>query len=323
MGPTELPVFEGHHHTIFDLLAARDLIGSASLKTAFDEHQATGKPFATRLIELSLIGKPALLRAVAEHLGCDYAEKLLVSVPAETVRVIEAGLARTYGVMPVAIDALALTLLVTDPFNPHLLGELTFALAREVQLAVADPESVRLLIRQYYGDESPSPVALPMQLPEAVVEPAESQELSEADIEKMAGKTPIIRFVNLVLAQAIRDGAADIHFEPFAREFKIRYRIDGALCEMTPPARTLALPIVSRLKVLANLNIAERRLPQDGRINLNFSGRAVDLHISTLPTQFGESVVLRVLDQSSGQLELGEIGLPDAIRSGVSLAHLD
>jgi type IV pilus assembly protein PilB len=141
--------------------------------------------------------------------------------------------------------------------------------------------------------------------------------LTEADIEQLAGQTPIIRFVNLVLAQAIRDKASDIHFEPFEHDFKIRYRIDGALYEMTPPPKHLALPILSRLKVLASLNIAERRLPQDGRIRLNLGGRAVDLRVSTLPTQFGESVVLRVLDQSAMQLELGQLGLPPAIRSGV------
>ena len=143
------------------------------------------------------------------------------------------------------------------------------------------------------------------------------RELTETDIEQLAGQTPIIRFVNLVLGQAIRDQASDIHFEPFEHEFKIRYRIDGALYEMAPPPKALALPIISRLKVLANLNIAERRLPQDGRIKLTIAGRAVDLRVSTLPTQFGESVVLRVLDQSAVQLELGQLGLPAAIQAGV------
>jgi len=146
--------------------------------------------------------------------------------------------------------------------------------------------------------------------------PAEAS-LTETDIEQLAGLPPIIRFVNVVLAQAIRDHASDIHFEPFEQVFKIRYRIDGALHDMAPPPKSLALPIISRLKVLANLNIAERRLPQDGRIRLTLAGRAVDLRVSTLPTQFGESVVLRVLDQSALHLEFGQLGMPDAIRRGV------
>ena len=141
--------------------------------------------------------------------------------------------------------------------------------------------------------------------------------LTETDIEQLAGLSPIVRFVNVVLAQAIRDRASDIHFEPFEREFRIRYRLDGALQDMPPPPRRLARPIISRLKVLANLNIAERRLPQDGRIRLTLAGGAVDLRVSTLPTQFGESVVLRVLDQSSVQLVLRQLGLPESIQGKV------
>ncbi len=141
--------------------------------------------------------------------------------------------------------------------------------------------------------------------------------LTDNDIEQLAGLTPIIRFVNVVLAQAIRDRASDIHFEPFEREFRIRYRIDGTLQDMPSPPRSLARPIISRLKVVGGLNIAERRLPQDGRIRLTLAGRAVDLRVSTLPTQFGESVVLRVLDQSAVRLELGQLGLPETVRCGV------
>src|SRR5436189_113059 len=116
-----------------------------------------------------------------------------------------------------------------------------------------------------------------------------------ADLENLANETPIIKFVNLVLYQAVQDRASDIHFEPFEDEFKIRYRVDGALYEMTPPPKHLALPVTSRIKVMANLDIAERRLPQDGRIAITLGGRQIDVRVSTLPTQFGETGVLRVL----------------------------
>src|SRR5205085_9871932 len=116
-----------------------------------------------------------------------------------------------------------------------------------------------------------------------------------SDLESLANETPIIKFVNLVLFQAVQDRASDIHFEPFETEFRIRYRVDGALYEMSPPPKHLALPVTSRIKVMANLNISERRMPQDGRINFNMGGRQVDLRVSCLPTQFGESIVLRVL----------------------------
>jgi type IV pilus assembly protein PilB len=119
-----------------------------------------------------------------------------------------------------------------------------------------------------------------------------------------------VKFVNLVLFQAIQDRASDIHFEPFETEFRIRYRVDGALYEMSPPPKHLALPVISRLKVMSNLNISERRLPQDGRITYQVAGRQVDLRVSTLPTQFGESVVLRVLDRASVNLDLDTLGFP-------------
>jgi type IV pilus assembly protein PilB len=132
-------------------------------------------------------------------------------------------------------------------------------------------------------------------------------------LEAEANATPIIRYVDLILYQAVQDRASDIHFEPFETEFKIRYRVDGALYEMSPPPRHLAMPVISRIKVMSNLNIAERRLPQDGRIQKNIGGKMIDLRVSTLPTQFGESVVLRVLDRSSVNLNLEMLGMPTAI----------
>jgi type IV pilus assembly protein PilB len=309
-------MFEGHDQTVFDLLAERRLVETASLQGAFEEHTSSGKPFATVLVDLGLLDKPALLRAIAEHLGCDYAADLPATLPGDALALVEAGMARTYGIAPIAADGFSVSVLAVDPFNPSLVNDLTFALERDVRVSVADPEKVQLLISQHYGEEHISLDDALDELQSSVGE-ANDSALSEADIEQMAGQTPIIRFVNLVLAQAIRDKASDIHFEPFELEFKIRYRIDGALYEMSPPPKNLALPIISRLKVLANLNIAERRLPQDGRIKLTLGGRAVDLRVSTLPTQFGESVVLRVLDQSSVQLELTQIGLPAAIQAAV------
>ncbi len=309
-------MFEGHDQAVFDLLAERRLVASDSLQAAFEAHRASGKSLARTLLELDLIGKPALLHAVAEHLGCDCAPDLPTTLPGEALAVVEAGLARTYGVAPLAADGFSVSLAAIDPFSPNLVNDLTFALERDVRVSVADPERVSRLIRQHYGEEN---LSLDRALDELQVHADDTgaDALTDADIEQLAGQTPIVRFVNLVLTQAIRDQASDIHFEPFEHDFKIRYRIDGALHEMAPPPKSLARPILSRLKVLANLNIAERRLPQDGRIKLNLGGRAVDLRVSTLPTQFGESVVLRVLDQSSVRLELRQIGLPEAIRSGV------
>jgi len=310
-------MFEGHDQAVFDLLTEHRVLETAQLQSAFDEHKATGKPFADLLLDQGLLDKPALLRTVASHFDCEYAPEVPANLPAEALALVEGGLARTYGVAPLKVDDTSVSLLVVDPFNSHVVSDLTFALDREIRLVVADPERVQALIKSHYGDEEASLDELLEQLDSADSVPATEEGLTETDIEKMAGQTPIIRLVNLVLGQAIRDKASDIHFEPFEHDFKIRYRIDGALYEMSPPPKNLALPITSRLKVLANLNIAERRLPQDGRIKLTVAGRAVDLRVSTLPTQFGESVVLRVLDQTTVQLDLGQLGMSDDAYEGL------
>jgi type IV pilus assembly protein PilB len=310
-------MFEGHDQAIHDLLAEHRLVEPSALQEAFDEHQTGGRPFAAVVLDLGLLDRPALFRAIAGHIGCDYVAEPPATLPGEALALVGAGLARTYGVVPVVADGFSVSLLAVDPFNPHLVNDLTFVLERDVRIAVADPECVARLIRRHYGEDEVSVDDALSELQSVADDTTDETALSEADIEQLAGQTPIIRFVNLVLAQAIRAEASDIHFEPFEHGFKIRSRIDGALYEVAPPPRNLALPIVSRLKVLANLNIAERRLPQDGRIKLTLGGRAVDLRVSTLPTQFGESVVLRVLDQSSDRLDLGQIGLPAPIHAGV------
>ena len=185
------------------------------------------------------------------------------------------------------------SLIVSDPFNSAIIDDLTFALNTGVELIVCDPDHVSALIEKYYGANDGS-------LSELYDSSGDFNQFdgldeeNEADLVDAANDTPIVRFVNLVLQQAIRAQASDIHFEPFEDEFRIRYRVDGALYEMSLHPKSLALPVISRVKVISELNIAEHRIPQDGRIKMTIEGRAVDLRVSTLPTQFGESVVLRV-----------------------------
>ncbi len=310
-------MFESHSQAILEICRDKNLIDAASLRDLNEEHKATGKPAASLLVELGLVEKGALLAAVAENLGLRYLANPPTALTTEGAAAIQGSLARMYGVAPLSTSGQGIELLATDPFNSQIIDDLTFALGKDINLVVCDPEKVEALIKLHYGEDESSIDDL---LQELSAEQAESgeQDLSETDIEAMAGQTPIIRFVNLVLGQAIRDKASDIHFEPFEHEFKIRYRIDGALYEMAPPPKHLALPITSRIKVLANLNIAERRIPQDGRIKLTIAGRSVDLRVSTLPTQFGESVVLRVLDQSAVQLDISQLGMPEDVNEGIN-----
>jgi type IV pilus assembly protein PilB len=207
-----------------------------------------------------------------------------------------------------------LSVALADPLDVRAAEDLRFALGQDVHVIVSPTDQVEDLIRRCYGTESASMEDILDQMGDA----GELLALSGTDeagltVEAEANATPIIHLVDLILFQAIQAHASDIHFEPFENEFKIRYRVDGALYEMAPPPLHLALPVISRVKVMANMNIAERRLPQDGRIQKNIAGRVVDLRVSTLPTQFGESVVLRVLDRSMVNLDLESLGLPDYI----------
>ncbi len=307
-------MFESENLAIYELLKERGLVDHERLHALNDESQKSGKPLARLVVDLGIMPRPDLLRVIAEYLGWEYVAQPPRTIADEVLLLVEGSMARMYGVVPLRADDASIDVLARDPFNSQIVDDLTFALRRDVRLIVTDPENVDTLITQFYGAQDESIENLLAELGTGHFLPVSpEEELSAGDIEAMASEVPIIRFVNLVLSQAIRDKASDIHFEPFENEFKIRYRIDGALYEMAPPPKNLALPIISRIKVISNLNIAERRVPQDGRIKLTIAGRPVDLRVSTLPTQFGESVVLRVLDRSVVQLELENLGMPDDV----------
>ncbi|KXU36025.1 pilus assembly protein PilB [Cephaloticoccus capnophilus] len=298
-------------------------IDREKLKESWEVHQATGQPLADIVLARGLITRDGLLVAVAKGLGFQFSKIAQSEFSPELLGALSPELARGYGAFPHHAESHLLEVWATDPFNTQVVDDLGFALGKEVRLVVADPDEVRKLVERCYGEGASSLEDLLTSIDIRHYEQGAAAEtdLAERDLEAMAGQAPIIHFVNLVLTQAIRDKASDIHFEPFEHEFRIRYRIDGALYEMTPPPRQLALPIASRLKVMANLNIAERRVAQDGRIQFTLAGqgaRTVDLRVSTLPTQFGESIVLRVLDRAAVQLDLSQLGLPIRIHDALS-----
>ena len=309
-------MFESHDEAIYELLKNQEIVRPVSLEDVRQRALTTGVALASAAVELKLIGQDALLDLIAKTLGGEHVAQPPEELPDELLTMLPGHLAHDYGVVPLREQAGTLVLLALDPFDGQIAADLGFALGRDVRLAVCDPGRVRRLLRNYYGEEAGRGHE---SLQEERMDEAnpDGRELTVADLEAMAGQAPVIRFVNLVLGQAIRDHASDIHFEPFEHEFKLRYRVDGVLHEMAPPPKALALPIASRVKVLAGLDIAERRVPQDGRIRTTLDGRLVDLRVSTLPTQFGESVVLRVLDQSALQLDLSQLGMSAEVLTGV------
>ncbi|MCF7817723.1 MAG: GspE/PulE family protein [Kiritimatiellales bacterium] len=307
----------GARHPVLEELVATGLLSVEQADAIHDEHLAQGTPVHAVAVELGFVDESQYLGTVAHLLGSQVVDLAAMPVLSELKKIVPASIARMHQAAPVRIDRNTVVFAVSDIPSPAAVDDIAFALSRPVDYVVAAEAQIETAIFQLYGEESGSInellVALEVEL-ENTAELIDEHKGDIADLEHAANATPVIRFVNLVLYQAVKDRASDIHFEPFANEFKIRYRVDGALLEMSPPPLRLALPITSRVKVLAGLDIAESRLPQDGRIQLAVGGRSIDFRVSTLPTQFGESVVLRVLDRSNVQLDLDNIGFPDDIR---------
>ena len=289
------------------------VLQASQAEDVLDEVELNGKTVPQAMIDGGFIDEPGFYQTIANGLGTDLIDLNERDIRPEILRLIPSGLARLHGALPVEMSGTTLRVALVDPFDLHAAEDLRFALGKDIHVVVSPADQIEDLIKQHYGTDTTSMEDVLKQLGEA----GEALQLREGDgeaaVEAEANATPIIRFVDLILYQAIQDRASDIHFEPFEDEFKIRYRVDGALYEMSPPPRHLALPVISRVKVMANMNIAERRLPQDGRIQKHIAGRNVDLRVSTLPTQFGESLVLRVLDRSIVNLDLEVLGMPDYI----------
>lgn len=309
-------MFEDHNDTIYDILKERQLVPPEQLQSAFDETRGTGKALAEVLIDSGHLTEEQVLENLADYLGHEYMEEVPKTIEEDTAKQVRPNLARMYGVVPIRFDDTTVDMLAMDPLNFSIVDDLTFTLNKDVNLVVADPPKIEELLFDTYGQGDSSIDDLLGELDEDSFEDVDGN-VSDDDLSQLANQTPIIRFVNLILQQAIKDKASDIHFEPFEDQFRIRYRIDGALYEMSPPPKKLAVPVISRVKVIANLNIAEKRVPQDGRIKMTIAGRPVDLRVSTLPTQFGESVVLRVLDKSVVNLDLESLSLPEDVLENI------
>jgi type IV pilus assembly protein PilB len=300
------------------LVKEMGMIDDLQLEEVQEEVSRSGKPMGQVLADLDVVPLDQQLDLIADHLGTEVVDLKEISFEEELLKTIPSTTARMYQVLPISDWGDTLRVTMADVLNPSVIDELGFIIKKEIQVVVADPTQVMDIIDKHYGGEGESfedilaDIGKDRDLEDQASELSDSEDIT-GSLADMADSTPIVRFVNLVLFQAVQDRASDIHFEPFEDEFKIRYRVDGALYEMAPPPLYLAMPVISRLKIVANLNISERRLPQDGRISLRIAGREVDLRVSTLPTKFGESVVLRVLDRANATLDVDNLGFPKYI----------
>lgn len=291
--------------SVVELLIHRGLLDEGQAHDVVQDSRNTGKDVVDMLVDYGVFTTAdEFWAAVAEEIGAEHYDLSKFEPHQDVLKLIPAGMARLCGALPIQDAPDGIHVALTDPLNPQLVEDLRFGLGKAVVPVVARREQVQKLIDKHYGSGTESIQEIFSQLGVSGAKPGD-----RAALEAEANSAPIVRFVDLVLEQAIKEKASDIHFEPFEHEFKIRYRVDGALYEMAPPPVHLSNPVISRVKVMASLNIAERRLPQDGRIMTVVDGRQVDMRVSTLPTQYGESVVLRVLDRSSVNLTLSNLGM--------------
>ena len=265
-------------------------------------------------IELGLIDEKQLQIALAAQRGMEYVKLSDSQIPADVIERVPAQMAKTYHIVPIAYDKgqNELAVVLDSPDNFRATDDLSTLMGFKVTAKITDSDALESALAKYYEEKDDN-------INELIDEIQGDSFLAEFDgrdksidldeLKELSESNPVKKLLNLVLLQAIRDKSSDIHFEPFENEYKMRYRIDGVLYEMVPPPKYIAAALSSRIKVMANLDIAERRLPQDGRISLTVQGNPVDLRVSVLPTMFGESVVLRILDRSQVSLDLKKLGL--------------
>jgi type IV pilus assembly protein PilB len=277
-----------------------------------EQKQNPGNVLGQVAVRMGLVTQAQVTEALAEQWGMPIVNLEETNIQSSVLDLVPQTMAEIYRIMPVSLKNNVLTVAMADPQNIAALDDLRNFLGHEIRGAVSSGPDVEAAIARHYADREESIESV---IEEMTTDEDEEKRIRGYDLasdSEMSDSQPIKKLLNMVMLLAIRDQASDIHFEPFEDEFKIRVKADGVLYEMVPPPRHLANAIVSRIKVMSNLDIAERRLPQDGRIELNVGGNNVDLRVSVLPTLFGEAVVMRVLDRTVVALDLNKIGM-DAV----------
>ncbi|MGH9675096.1 MAG: GspE/PulE family protein, partial [Bryobacteraceae bacterium] len=286
-----------------ETLIERGLLAPEELQQALELQKESREKIGKILVDLGFVAQRDVLAALSEQLSIPLVS--LESPPPVTPETenLSGRFLRQFRAIPAALSDSTLTLAMADPLDFETIAAVRVVTGLRVQPALAGEQEILDSIDRYFGDAT---------RPQAAAETAGDAEEDLEHLRDMASEAPVIRLVNAFIAQAVERRASDIHLEPFEKEFRVRFRVDGVLYPQDPPPRELKAAIISRVKLMARLNIAERRLPQDGRIKIRTLGREVDLRVSTLPTLYGESVVLRLLDRSAGDFyDLRRLGFDD------------
>mgnify|MGYP000599984319 CR=1 FL=1 len=293
-----------------EILLELDAIAPDQLADALLHQQRSGGLLGETMVRLKMVEPLHVARALALQFDLPLVEEIPVDrIDPDIVAKMPIGYAKNHGILPLFRTGNTLSVVISNPLNQHSLGDLQVMLGGYPQLMLAEPSRVLDAINFAYDKAVRSADSVIADIEEEDFS-TEIHNLEEiTDLLDDPNEAPIIRFVNSLLTQAVKDRASDIHIEPFERELSVRFRIDGVLYDIVRPSKRLQAAIISRVKIMSGLNIAEKRLPQDGRIRIKIAGRDIDIRTSTVPVSHGERVVMRLLDRSQTQLGLGEIGI--------------
>jgi len=297
---------------IGELLVQKNLLTVEQLERAKEEAKLSGSRVGLQLTKLGYIAEDDLADAISSQFGVPTITLADFDVDLDVIKLIPEEVAQKHTIIPVNRAGATLIVATADPANIFAIDDVKFLTGYNVEVVVAAEESIRRAIEQYYdtGDSLDDVMADFDDDDFEVVTEGDDVDLS--DLEKSAEDAPVVKLVNLILTDAIKKVASDIHIEPYEKSFRVRYRIDGVLYEVMTPPRKLKNPLTSRVKIMADLDIAERRLPQDGRIKLKIGrNKEMDYRVSSLPTLFGEKIVLRLLDKSNLQLDMTKLGFEE------------
>src|SRR6266581_4284794 len=302
-----------------DLLVADGLLTPAQLQKALGEQKGSTEKLGSVLIKLGFINEEQLIGFLSRQYGVPSITLAQLEIDPGVLRLVPAPIAKKYEVIPVRKMGSSLAVAMADPTNVFALDDIAFMTNLQVLPLVASQSAIRKAIDRHYESKTDAIASVMQDMSTdlanvEVVEGDEEEKSAQVDIfelKESGGEAPVVKLVNMVLVDAIQKGASDIHFESYEKVFRIRFRMDGVLHEMLAPPKRLEPAILSRLKIMSNLDIAERRLPQDGRIKLRYNTREIDFRVSTLPTIFGEKAVLRILDKDALKLDMTQLGFDE------------
>lgn len=300
-----------------DMLLEAGLLTEKQLEEALKEQVKTGKFLGRILVERGIIDEKELKKILSVQAGIEMIDLKNTVIDKNAVNVFPSALAKTYNVIPVKLEKNILTLAVGDTLSLNIQDDISFILGYKIKMVLADEDDIKENINVYYGSELETIDDLIKWISQDMSEMEELETIASASgeyatitsLEEIASLPPVVKLFDLILLQTVRDNASDVHLEPFENDFRVRYRVDGVLYDMVHPPKGLAFALFCRFKIMASMDIAERRLPQDGRIELSVMGRPVDLRVNTVPTVFGECLAIRVLDRGKTIFDMENLGL--------------